>query len=112
MRISDMQHAAHLVARGKGFWPEGDGTCNKALGLKAALIASEAIELMEAYRKGPEAPCDKSGVELSREEEEMADVALRLFDLAEARGIDLEEAIRRKNLYNKSRPSRHGGRAF
>lgn len=44
-------------------------------------------------------------------EEEMADIAIRLFDDAGAMGIDLEAAIEAKFAYNRTRSHRHGGKA-
>lgn len=42
---------------------------------------------------------------------ELADVLIRVFDLAGALGIDLEDAVQSKMAYNKTRPHRHGGKA-
>lgn len=39
---------------------------------------------------------------------ELADVYLRIGDLAGALGIDLDEAVRAKAAYNKTRPHKHG----
>ena len=41
-------------------------------------------------------------------EDELADVAIRLFDLCGARDIDLEWQISQKLAYNKNRPKKHG----
>ncbi len=41
---------------------------------------------------------------------ELADVAIRLADLAGALGIDLEQAIIEKHRYNRTRAYRHGGK--
>lgn len=38
---------------------------------------------------------------------ELADGLIRIFDLAGAKGIDLESAVRRKAEYNKGRPFKH-----
>jgi hypothetical protein len=35
---------------------------------------------------------------------------IRILDLCGALGIDLEEAMRMKHEYNKTRPYRHGGK--
>lgn len=107
MSVSDFQKTVHQTAQEKGFWVP-----NANLAEKVALIHSELSELLEAYRGDPQAPCDKSGCPLTKEEEEMADVFIRLMDLAEYRGIDLEEAARVKHQYNLSRPHKHGGRKF
>lgn len=39
---------------------------------------------------------------------ELADAVIRIADLCGELGIDLEEAIRVKHEYNKTRPYRHG----
>lgn len=64
------------------------------------LIVTEVAEAMEDYRKG----------HMNHFPEELADVAIRLFDLAGHLGIDLETAIERKHEYNLTRPFKHGGK--
>jgi NTP pyrophosphatase (non-canonical NTP hydrolase) len=41
-------------------------------------------------------------------EDEIADVAIRLFDLCGGMGIDLEKHIEMKMKYNSLRPYKHG----
>lgn len=41
---------------------------------------------------------------------ELADILIRVFDTAEAYGIDLQQALEIKAAYNRSRPYRHGGK--
>ena len=41
---------------------------------------------------------------------EMADAVIRIADLMEALGLNLEAAIKLKHNYNKTRPYRHGGK--
>jgi NTP pyrophosphatase (non-canonical NTP hydrolase) len=43
---------------------------------------------------------------------ELADVVIRVMDLAEAMGIDLEREILLKHEYNLTREHRHGGKAL
>ena len=42
---------------------------------------------------------------------ELADILIRVGDLAGFLGIDLDEAVRLKMAYNRTRPHRHGGKA-
>lgn len=79
---------------------------------KLALIHSEVSEVLEEYRNdnmklywenvGPVGlkPCG-FGIEL-------ADIMIRVADLAQCLGIDLEEMIEIKMNYNRCRPYRHG----
>lgn len=39
---------------------------------------------------------------------ELADIVIRVFDTAEALGIDMEDMLRMKMAYNSLRPFRHG----
>lgn len=75
-------------------------------------LIGEASELWEATRMGElDEPCDKKGCSLTCEAEEMADLGIRLMDIAVARRIDLGEAMRLKAQYNEGRPYMHGKKA-
>ena len=85
------------------------------------LIVSELAEAMEADRKGRYADLGKyyKGIEYSFEtyvkdtfEDELADTAIRIFDLCEALGIDIQKHIELKMEYNKSRSYKHGGKKY
>ena len=95
------QNRVHDNAVYHGWWdePREDGTL-------IALIMSEAAEALEALRKGnkPDEHCPQfSGAEV-----ELADVIIRIMDMAEARGWDVAGAIVAKHDFNKSRPYKHG----
>ncbi len=61
-------------------------------------LHSEVSEMFEAWRDN-----DKELVG-----EELADIAIRLFDTANFLGYDLEAEIEKKMKYNWTRPPRHG----
>lgn len=89
------QEAVHDNAKIHGWWET-----QRPVPELLCLIHSEVSEAMEAYREEDEANF----------REELADVAIRLMDMCEALGIDLEEEIFRKHLKNIKRPYRHGGK--
>jgi len=64
------------------------------------LVTTEVAEAAEAVRKG-----DK--VNFS---EELADICIRVFDCAEALGINLEQEIVNKMQKNEERAHKHGGK--
>jgi len=119
---------AHGVAKEKGFWDEERNVPEMLM-----LVVSELSEALEALRKNHY--CDplqvddlydyiendrlnaelvttwKMGFELnikSSFEDEIADVAIRLFDLCGGLKIDLEKHIEMKMKYNSLRPYKHG----
>jgi NTP pyrophosphatase (non-canonical NTP hydrolase) len=80
------------------------------------LIHSEVSEAMEGYRKS--LPDDKLPYR-SMFEVELADVLIRIFDLAGAHGLDLAGAVAEKTAFNLNRADhklenriKAGGKAF
>lgn len=87
--------ACHAYAVKQGFW-EASGN----IGEKLALIHSEVSEALEAHRDE-----DIAGVR-----EELADVIIRVCDLAGYLEADLDAAVSEKMAYNEGRPRLHGRR--
>ena len=98
---------------------------------KLMLAVSELSETLEEVRAGKDPkevyytrsqkilpdgtkfpiPCEKEpGAKPEGVPIELADVVIRVFDLAEWLGIDLVSAIQEKMNYNESREYRHGGK--
>lgn len=107
MKISDVQYDCHKNAVSKGWWDE-----KRNVGESLALIHSEVSEALEEYRKGvdlKEIYFDSNGKPLGFPTE-IADVVIRIFDLCGGLEIDLEDAIKVKMKYNKTRSYRHGNK--
>ena len=104
--INELIKQAHENAIEKGWWKEP-----KSFGELIALCHSELSEALEFYRIGwepnefghPTSPPDGIPAEL-------ADVIIRIFDMAGYYNIDLEKAITEKMKYNKTRTYKHGGK--
>ena len=84
----------------------------KLLGMKQ-INAQQQLQFDEFYDEDC-AKCGGSGIPPggSREAEEAADVAIRLFDYVNYFKIDLIRALIEKYNYNEGRPHRHGDKAF
>ena len=83
-----------------------------AVAAKLALIHSEVSEALECVRDG-HYEAYESETRPGKPEglpSELADIVIRVADLAGALGIDLESAIVTKMAYNATRQHRHGGR--
>ena len=122
---------AHQVAKDKGFWEQERNKPEMLM-----LIVSEVAEALEALRKDDYADqaiveslshdleLDRTDEEFmlkainwktafeqgvkSSFEDELADVAIRLFDLCGGLNIDLEKHIEMKMKYNSMRGYKHG----
>lgn len=88
-------------------------TQNEAL-KRICLIGTELSEMAEAVRSPRRAdhirknPVIVTSDEFTLEEEEAADVLIRLLDYCVFRQIRLEEAVQAKMAFNKTREYKHG----
>jgi NTP pyrophosphatase (non-canonical NTP hydrolase) len=115
----------HATARSKGWWDSRDGmerlSASESSALleftKAtldaaciALIHSELSEAIEAARAGD--PPDDKIPEYSGVEAELADVIIRIMDIAAHRGWRVGDAVEAKMAMNRGRSRMHGGKKF
>lgn len=115
VEFDEIQRAVHTLSVEKG-WYEGVVKNDPAVTQqKLLLVHSEISEAVEELRNGRD-PTEVYYNEGSKKPEgfpiEMADAVIRIMDVCEANGIDLESAIMLKHAYNKTRPHRHGGKKF
>lgn len=123
MTIHELVQEAHANAARHGFWDDPP-----EVGTSIALIHSELSEALEEFRTGNRVVADEptpgryySGVngrvsysktalcpKPEGYEIELADAVIRIADLCGYIGIDLEDAIREKMIYNATRPYKHG----
>ena len=129
--MKDLIKKAHGTAKEKGFWDTERNVSEMLM-----LIVSEVAEAQEALRKNHYAnqevvdslaqdlELDKTDEEFllktlvwkgkfednikSTFQDEIADVAIRLFDLCGGMGIDLQKHIELKMKYNSMRGYKHG----
>lgn len=102
--LNALAREIHANAVEHGFW-ETPPTFGEVI----ALCHSELSEALEAYRNGdPDVWIDKGKPEGTAVE--MADCLIRILDYMGAAGIDVEQVVKLKQNYNRTRPYKHGGK--
>jgi len=103
--IQQLQQRIHKNAVEHG-WYDSDVNIPE----KLCLIHSEVSEALEDYRK------DNMGISYEENgkpvgfDTELADIVIRVLDLAQYMGVDIKKAVEIKHEYNKTRPYKHGNK--
>lgn len=119
--INELSKQIHEANRKKGFYED-----EKNIGEMLALIHSEVSEALECDRKDKyfkklqlplgnyeQLPDLTFQIQFSSDvkdtfEDELADIMIRVMDLAAFKGVDLQKHIKAKMRYNALRPYKHG----
>ena len=102
MDINRLTKDIHDNAVAHGWWDDP-----RSFAEIVALCHSELSEALEADRKGEPLVWDNAG-KPDGKAVEMVDCLIRILDWCGSAGIDVEEIIRIKHEYNKTRPYKHG----
>jgi len=82
---------------------------------RIALIMSEGAEALEAFRKMGLAIDVRPDGKETGVESELADIIIRTCELAQIHGFNLDQAVTRKMIYNRTRrdvPNKDGGKVI
>lgn len=115
--IAEWQKLSYDNADAHGFWNEDSGerinpSERRVLAEKFELMHEEISEAWGEVRNGVPPTIIYENSDKSGKPEgvpiELADVVIRIMDLCQALGVDLENAIATKYEYNRTRPFKHG----
>lgn len=116
--INELAEKAHANSKSKGFFDN-----ERNIGEMLCLIHSEVSEALEADRKGEYARVKEFELSEVQDrpfelcfpdyikdtfEDELADIMIRVMDLAAYKNIDLEKHIKLKMRFNALREHKHG----
>jgi len=109
MGINEFVEMVHELSKSKGWHDE-----TRTFGELIALCHSELSEALEDYRNNMPIDNwyrDEKG-RITGVPSELADVIIRVMDMCGLYKIDLEEILKAKHEYNKTRPYKHGGKVI
>jgi NTP pyrophosphatase (non-canonical NTP hydrolase) len=105
LTITELCEESHRISKEHGFWALYDMIAEDNNSLKAVIVDSKLMLIVGEVAEAEDAiRHNKPKVEFA---EELADIMIRVADLAEKLNIDLEEAIVAKTEKNKLRPYLH-----
>lgn len=110
MTINELAKDVHANSIEHGWWNGEPRTFGELI----SLCHCELSEAVEEYRDGRQFQeiyypdgAKPEGIPI-----ELADAIIRILDMCEHYGIDLEAALLEKHEYNKTRPYRHGNKVI
>lgn len=120
--VNDWTKLIHSTAVEKGWWDSGDRDPLSVMMLMVSELAEAAEEvrqrrpdlyqIQEGQVVTPDNPSWKGGLKPEGEAVEVADCLIRILDYAGRKGWDMEKILELKTDYNKTRPYRHGNKAY
>jgi cytidyltransferase-like protein len=103
-RVAEQIHETHV---NQGFWKQGSKRDPAGM---LTHIHSELTEVFEGLRAGN--PPDKNISDMSTVEVQLSDVIGMIMDMAQGYGLNVAEALLKKQEFNKSRKTLHGGKLY
>jgi len=108
MTIREAQREAWDIAEEKGFHAGRSASGRSDTLVRLCLVMTEVSEAAQEVKRNWWEGAPPSPSSIAKFGEELADTVIRLFDLAESVGVDLESAICQKMAKNLARPHKYG----
>lgn len=106
MTVNELVKKSHERAKKSGWWNPAKSSLECHM-----MVVTELAEAVEACRTD-QPPIWYNGEKPEGECIELVDAIIRIADYFGYKGWNLEEALRIKMEYNKTRPHRHGDKKF